>query len=64
MFDINFNFIFAAINLFILYWALNKWFFKPVSKLLEERQSKIDSDLSSAEYEKQHAARLKQIIEI
>lgn len=53
------TFIFAAINLFILYWALKKVMFKPVSEFMENRTNKIENSLKVASQKNEEADRLK-----
>lgn len=50
LFDINPWVLLAQFcNFFVLLWALNKWFFKPIGLMLDQRRSKIGNDLESAQ---------------
>lgn len=52
------TFIWAIINLIILYIVLRSVLFKPVTKVMEERADKIKDDLEEAEKAKADAASL------
>lgn len=53
------TFVAAAINLFILYWALKKVLFKPVSEFMENRTNKIENSLKAASQKNEEADKLK-----
>ncbi len=49
MISINFTLIIQVINFIFLMWFLNKFLFKPVLKMLDERTVKITGDFEYAE---------------
>lgn len=49
MISINFTIIIQVINFIFLMWFLNKFLFKPVLKMLDERNNKITTDFEYAE---------------
>ncbi len=49
MISINFTLIIQVINFIFLMWFLNKFLFKPVLKMLDERNNKITGDFETAE---------------
>ncbi len=49
MISLNFTLIIQVINFIFLMWFLNKFLFKPVLKMLDERESKITGDFETAE---------------
>ncbi len=49
MISINFTLIIQVINFIFLMWFLNKFLFKPVLKMLDERNDKITGDFETAE---------------
>lgn len=53
-----FQIIFIIINFFVLLFILQKIFYKPVIKIMAERQQRIDDSLSSAENKKKEAENL------
>lgn len=57
------TFIFTAINLLVLYFALKKILFKPVTKIMEDRANLIKSSLEEAENSKAKAAEIKKSYE-
>lgn len=54
-----FTMIFAWVNLILLYFILRKLLFKPVKKMIDDRQSEIDGMYEDAEGAKQTAELLK-----
>lgn len=54
-----FTFIFALLNLLILYIFLKKLLFKPIKNMIDSRQKEIDDMYSDAESSRQSAAELK-----
>ncbi|MGE4484178.1 MAG: F0F1 ATP synthase subunit B [Oscillospiraceae bacterium] len=56
----QYQFIFAAINIIILYIVLRKILFKPVSSFMENRTRSIQDDIEKAERLKAEAAELRQ----
>lgn len=58
MLRIDFGLIFTIINLLVLYFAMRKFLFKPVHRILEERQARITRDLQEAEQAKTNARAL------
>lgn len=55
MLKINYNLIFTVINLLVLFVALRVVFFKPVKKILEERQALVNQSIADAEQAKAQA---------
>ena len=55
-----YKFIFAALNLLILYIVLRKILFKPVTKFMEDRTNSIKEAIDNAEKNKADALELKQ----
>ena len=53
------TFIFAAINLLVLYLFLNKILFKPVTNFMENRARSIKESLENAETQRNEAGELK-----
>lgn len=51
--------LFAWLNLLILYFFLKKLLFKPVKKMIDERQNEIDSMYTDAETNRKDAEKLK-----
>ena len=49
MININFTIIIQVINFIFLMWFLNKYLFKPILKVLDERDNKISGDFENAE---------------
>lgn len=45
MINVNFTLILQLINFIILMWFLNKFLFKPILKVLDERDKKIKGDI-------------------
>lgn len=52
--------VYAIINFLILVAILNKFLYKPVTKMLDERKNEIKNNLSQAELAKQEAEKLKE----
>lgn len=48
MLQINYNLIFTVINLLVLYAVLRVVFFKPINRMLEERQAQVEQDFADA----------------
>ncbi len=71
MLKVDINLLFTAINLLVLYLLMKRFLFKPIHKILEERQAQVDQDLAQAAeaksqaeaLEKQHSESLKGIEE-
>lgn len=55
MVDIDMTLIAQAVNFLFLLWFLNKFAYKPVLKMMEDRKAKIASDISEAETAKNTA---------
>lgn len=53
------TFIFAAINLGILYWALKKVLFKPVTEFMDNRTKSIENSIQSAKQKNTEAEKMK-----
>lgn len=60
MLKVDYSIIFTVINLLVLFIALRIVFFKPVKKILEERQALIDQSFADAESAKAKAEELQQ----
>ena len=56
--SIDVNMFWQIINFFILVFVFNKWFKKPLGKMIESRKAKITSDLQEATENKKIAAEL------
>ncbi len=56
----EFTFVFASLNLLILYFVLKRILFKPVTKIMEDRVQSIRDSIDNAEKSKLDAAELKQ----
>jgi F-type H+-transporting ATPase subunit b len=54
------TFVFAAINLVILYFILKKLLFVPVAKFMENRTQTIKNNIETAERERAEASQMKQ----
>jgi len=53
------TFIFAVINLGILYWALKKLLFKPVTEFMENRTNSIEDSIQTAKQKNTEAEKMK-----
>lgn len=53
------TFIFSLINLGILYWALKKVLFKPVTEFMENRTKNIEDNIQNAKQKNAEADKLK-----
>ncbi len=61
MLDINiWNFIWAAINLILLFILMKIFLFKPLRKMMDERTRSIQEDIDSAKKSKEEAEALRQ----
>lgn len=58
MLEVNYNLIFTVINLLVLFIALRFTLFKPVQKILEQRQELVEKSLADAEKAKTNAEAL------
>jgi F-type H+-transporting ATPase subunit b len=58
------TFVFAALNLLVLFLILRHFLFKPVTKLMSDRTNSIRESLENAERQKTDAAELKQKYEV
>ena len=56
--SIDVNMFWQIINFFILVFVFNKYFKKPLGKMLEARKTKITSDLNDANANKEAAMKL------
>lgn len=52
--------IFTVVNLFILYFLLKKFLFKPVTAMIERRQQEIENDIATAASQKKQAEQVLQ----
>ncbi|OPX44853.1 ATP synthase subunit b, sodium ion specific [Ruminiclostridium hungatei] len=52
----KYTFIFVALNLFILYFFMRKFLFKPVTEFMEKRRNSIDQALKDADQAKLEVA--------
>lgn len=48
MLKVDINLVFIAINLLVLYLLMRRFLFRPVHRILEERQAQVDQSLSDA----------------
>ncbi|MCQ2381211.1 MAG: F0F1 ATP synthase subunit B, partial [Acidaminococcaceae bacterium] len=55
MVNIDMTLIAQAVNFLFLLWFLNKFAYKPVLKMMEDRKAKIAGDLGTAEAAKNDA---------
>lgn len=61
MLDINiWNFIWAAVNIILLFILLRIFLFKPINKLMDDRTQSIQKDIDDAKKAKEEAEELKQ----
>lgn len=60
MLKVDINLLFVAINLLVLYLLMKHFLFKPVHKILEERQAQIDKSLADAAAATEAAHQLEQ----
>lgn len=60
MLKVDINLLFTAINLLVLYILMKLFLFKPVHKILEERQGIVDKNLADADAAKASALALEQ----
>ena len=58
MLKIDFGLIFTVINLLVLYLLMKRFLFKPVHRILEERQAKVDEALANAAQAEEQAKAL------
>ncbi len=59
MLSLDWNLLFTVINLLILFVLLKLFLFKPVNKIIEQRQKEIDDRLNEADAQKTEAIALK-----
>ncbi|MCD8190479.1 MAG: ATP synthase F0 subunit B [Clostridiales bacterium] len=60
MLRVDIGLLWTAINLVVLYLLMQKFLFKPVHKILEQRQALVDQSLADAEAAKAQALALEQ----
>ncbi len=64
LFDLDFQLIhdavLLAISIFVLFMALSYLLLNPIRKMLQDRQSKIQNDISNAKKDKERAAAIKE----
>jgi F-type H+-transporting ATPase subunit b len=60
MLRLDINLVFTIINLLIIYFIVRKLLFKPVKKILAQRQEEIDNQYASAKKKEQEAMELKE----
>lgn len=53
------NIIFTVVNLFVLFFIIWKFLFKPVRKIIAKRQEEIDQEFNEAKQAKEEAENLK-----
>lgn len=58
--SVNSNLLFNAANVLLLYFLVRRFLFKPIEKILQERQSLIQSSLDEAHEAKEQAQLLKE----
>lgn len=59
MLELDINLLFTVIDVLILFFALRKFLFKPVRRIMEERENEIDQSYAEAEKTRQEAASMK-----
>ena len=59
MLELDINLLFTVIDVLILFFALRKFLFKPVRRIMEERKNEIDQSYAEAEKTRQEAASMK-----
>ncbi|MDD3218976.1 MAG: F0F1 ATP synthase subunit B [Lachnospiraceae bacterium] len=59
MLKLDWNLLFTIINLVVLYFLLRKFLIKPISGIIEKRQSMINGGLKEADKAKEEASKLK-----
>lgn len=59
MLRVDINLLFTIINLLVLFVAMKKFLFKPVQKIIEERQAEADKQFSEADAKAKEADELK-----
>ncbi|MCD8146413.1 MAG: ATP synthase F0 subunit B [Clostridiales bacterium] len=60
MLRVDIGLLWTAINLVVLYVLMQRFLFKPVHKILEQRQAQVDQSLADAEAAKAQALALEQ----
>lgn len=60
MIDINWTMVWEVINFLVLMWLLIRYFYKPVTEVLDKRSEKIAGDLKTAADNKEEARKLKE----
>lgn len=60
MLRVDIGLLWTAINLVVLYLLMQRFLFKPVHKILEQRQAQVDQSLADAEAAKAQALKLEQ----
>lgn len=55
MLTLNWNLLWTVVNVLVLYLLLRKFLYKPVMKVIEQRQQQVDASLADAEKAKQDA---------
>lgn len=64
MLRLDWNLLFIVIDLLVLYLLMKKFLFKPVAKIIAERQAEADKQFSEAEAKKAEAMDLKSKYEL
>lgn len=59
MLKLDWNILWTFIDLLLIYWVLRRFLFRPVNRVLEQRQAMIQHDLQDAAENKQQAEALK-----
>lgn len=59
MLSIDWNVLWIIVNLLVLFLLLKKFLFKPVTKMMDEREAKIKADIDNAKAQNDAAAELK-----
>lgn len=57
------NILFTVINLLVFFLLLKKFLFKPVTKIMQQREDMIQKDLDDAKAEREQAAAIKEDID-
>lgn len=60
MLNLDWNFVWAILNILILYVLLRIFLFKPINKMMNERTRSIQNDIDSAQKAKQEADEMKE----
>ncbi|MFW6386350.1 MAG: F0F1 ATP synthase subunit B [Bacillota bacterium] len=59
MINLNWTLIWNVINFMVLMWLLKRYLYGPIREILDARQTRIETELSEAEKQKEEAEKLK-----